>query len=105
MSILSSTYCYRLIGHASASFANLVQTGNSIEDILKTGKIKDYQTLEQSSSRAGGSTKKIFSNRRSEKNKKKVHAISRLVPRHQQSCLARSYLSTKRITFPTSIIP
>lgn len=45
MSTLSSTYYDRLIGHIDASFANLVQTGEQIEDGLKTGKIKDYQTL------------------------------------------------------------
>lgn len=33
-------YNDRLIGHASASFLNLVQTGERIEDLLKTGKIK-----------------------------------------------------------------
>lgn len=45
MHTLSSTYYDRLIGQARASFANLVQTGEWIEDGLKTGKIKDYQAL------------------------------------------------------------
>lgn len=45
MSTLSSTYYDTLIGHASKSFANLVQNGERIEDDLKPRKIKDYQTL------------------------------------------------------------
>lgn len=45
MSTLSSTYYDGLNGHASASFANLVQTTEHIEDGLKTGKIKDYHTF------------------------------------------------------------
>lgn len=42
MDTLSSTYYDRLLGHAGASFANLVQIEGQIEDGLKTWKIKDY---------------------------------------------------------------
>lgn len=45
MSTLSLTYYDRLISHVSASFTNLVQAAEYIEDSLKTGKIKDFQTL------------------------------------------------------------
>lgn len=45
MSTLFSTYYDRLIGQASASFTNLVQIGEYIEDGLKIEKIIDYQTL------------------------------------------------------------
>lgn len=47
MSILSSSYYDRLIGDASTSFPNLVQTQKCIEDGLKTDKIKKYQTLSE----------------------------------------------------------
>lgn len=43
MSTLASSYYNRLTGYAGASFVSLVQTGERIEDGLKTGKIKDYQ--------------------------------------------------------------
>lgn len=42
---LSSTYYDKLTGHTGASFANLVQSGEHVEDGFKTGKIKDYQML------------------------------------------------------------
>lgn len=45
MSMLSSTYYYRLIGHVGVSFVDLAQAGERIEDGLKIGKIKDYLTL------------------------------------------------------------
>lgn len=45
MSTLSLTYYIRLIGHAGASFANLVHTEEHIQDGLKAKKIKDYQKL------------------------------------------------------------
>lgn len=54
-------YYDRLIGHASASSANLVQTGERIEDGLKTEKIKDYQMLfKQSHNGKACSMKNIF---------------------------------------------
>lgn len=84
MSTLSSTYYDRLIGHADASFANLVQIRECIEDGPKTGKIKDYQKLfKQSSNSTRGSTKRKFSNQKNKKSKTEVHAISELAPRHQ----------------------
>lgn len=68
MSTLSSTYYNRLIGHAGASFANLVHIWERIEDNLKTGKIKDYQTLvNQSPNGAGSSTKRKFPNKKNDK--------------------------------------
>lgn len=88
MSTLSSTYYDRLIGHAGASFANLVQTGERIEDGLKTGKIKDYQTLfEQSSHGIGGSMKKNFSAPRTEDSKQEVHTIGSHASQHEQSAV------------------
>lgn len=45
MITLYSTYYDKLIGHAGASFNNLVQTGERIKDDLKTEKIKNYQKL------------------------------------------------------------
>lgn len=42
MSNLSSMYYDRLIGQASASFTNMMQTGECIEAGLKIGKVKDY---------------------------------------------------------------
>lgn len=60
MSTLSSTYYDWNISQTSTSFANLVQTREYIEDGLKVGKIKNYQTFfEQSSSDTGGSKKRI----------------------------------------------
>lgn len=41
----SSKYYDQLIGYADTSFANMVQTRERIKDRLKTGNIKDYQTL------------------------------------------------------------
>lgn len=49
MSALLSMYYDRLIGHARVSFTYLVQTGEYIEDDLKTGKIQDYQTHQSAS--------------------------------------------------------
>lgn len=40
MSIQSSTYYDRLNGHTSASFANLVQSGEHMEEGHKTEKLK-----------------------------------------------------------------
>lgn len=40
MSSLSSIYYDQLVGHAGASFANVVQTNELIEDELKTENIK-----------------------------------------------------------------
>lgn len=55
------------------------QTGSKreqIEDGLKTGKTKYYQTLfEQSSSGASNSTKMNFSGKKNDKNEKEVYAI------------------------------
>lgn len=42
MSTMPSSYYDRLIGHASASFANLVQSRKRIGDDLKTKRSKDY---------------------------------------------------------------
>lgn len=42
MGTLPSAYYDRLIGQDGAPFANLVQTGERIEDGINTGKIKDY---------------------------------------------------------------
>lgn len=84
MNTLSSIYYDRLIGHAGASFANLVQTGERIEDGLKTEKIKDYQTLfEQSPRGTGGSIKKNVSTSRSRNDEKEVHTIESHTSRHQ----------------------
>lgn len=61
MSTLTSTYNDRLIDHAGASFPNLVQIGEWIEDSLKTENINDYQKLfVQSPNGAGSSAKKNF---------------------------------------------
>lgn len=58
----------RLICQHRASFVNLVQIGERIEDNLKTGKIKDYQKLfKQSSNGVEELTKKTFPNTKSEK--------------------------------------
>lgn len=77
MRILPPTYCDRLIRHASASFANLVQTGEMIEDGLKTGKIKHYQTLfEQNSNDIGGSTKETFQTGKMERMKRRFVPFS-----------------------------
>lgn len=43
VSTLFLTYYGKLIGHANASCANLVQTGECIADSLKTSKINKYQ--------------------------------------------------------------
>lgn len=60
MSALSSTYYEKLIGHASASFVNLIQTEKSAYG-FKIGKIKGYQIFfEQSPSGTDGSRKKNF---------------------------------------------
>lgn len=70
MSTLLSTYDDELIGHASVSFTNLVQTGESIEHGLKTHKIKDDHTLfEQSSNEVGGSTRRPFPHKKNESEK------------------------------------
>lgn len=85
MSTLSSTYYDRLIGHARASFPNLIQIEEHIEDELKTEKLKDYQNLfEQSSNGTGGPIKRNFSNQRSEKNEKEVHEIFAPTPQYQK---------------------
>lgn len=87
MGTLSWTYYDRLIGHASASFANLVQTGERIEDGLKTGKIKDYETLfDHSPNGAGNFVKRSFPNKKTYKSDKEVHTISTPAPRYQQTC-------------------
>lgn len=62
---------------ASASFTNLVQTGERIEDGLKTGKIKVCQTLLDQSNGTGDSTEKNLSNQGTEKSEKEVHSIFR----------------------------
>lgn len=86
MSTLSSSYYDRLIGHVGVSFAYLVQTGERIEDGLKTGKIKDYQTLfEQPLRGIRGSIKKIFSALDTENREREVHTIRSHASRHQQS--------------------
>lgn len=77
MSTLSAIYYDRLIGHVGASFVNLVQIGERIEDTLKIEKIKDCQTLfEQSPGGASSSVKRNFPNRKNDRNEKEVHAIS-----------------------------
>lgn len=83
MSTLSLTYYDRLIGHAGASFSNLFQTGERIEDGLNTEKIKDYQKPFDQSSRVGASTKKNFPNKRNDNNEKEVHTISPSTPLYQ----------------------
>lgn len=76
VSTMFSTYYDRIIGNRSASFANLAQTGEQIEDGLKTEKFMDYYTLfEQSSSGTRGSTKKCFSTQKVEKGEKEVHSF------------------------------
>lgn len=45
MKTLSSTYYDRLIGYASATFANLVKTEKRIKDGFKTDKIISSETL------------------------------------------------------------
>lgn len=72
MGTLSSTYYDRLIGHVGALFVNLVQTGERIEDGLKTGKIKDYEILfDQSPIGEGSSMKRVSPTRKSTKMTKK----------------------------------
>lgn len=86
LGFLPPTYYDRLTGYASTSFFNLDKKGERIEDSVKTEKIKDYQTLfERSSSDTLRSTRKIFPNKKYEKNKKEVHFISSQAPRHQSS--------------------
>lgn len=81
----SSMYYDRLIEHAGASFANIIQTREHTEDGLKTWKIKDYQKLfGQSWNDTGGSTERNFSNQRNEKSEKEIHIVSGPAPRHQQ---------------------
>lgn len=76
ISTLSSTYYGRLIGHPDASFTNLVQTEERIEDGFKMEKIKDYQKLfEQSPNRTRRTTQRNFSNQKNEKSEKEVHTI------------------------------
>lgn len=50
MSTMSSTYYHRFIGQVGASFVNLVQTEERIQDGLKAEKFKDYQKLFEQSS-------------------------------------------------------
>lgn len=85
---------YRLIGHASELFKNLVQIGKRIEDGLKTANIKDYQTLfNQSSNRVGELSEKTFLKRKSDKSQTEVHTISGHAARHQHFYAhPRSYL-------------
>lgn len=53
-------------------FSNLVQTGERIEDGLKTEKIKEFQTLfKQTWNNIGGSTNKTFSNKKNEREKRR----------------------------------
>lgn len=62
---LSSTYYDRLISHVGASSMNLVQNRERIEDGLKKGKSKDYQTLfVQTSTGTKGSKRKNFFNKK-----------------------------------------
>lgn len=77
MSTLSSTYYDRLISHAGASFANLVQTREVDRGRNQDMKIKHYQTLfEQLHDGTSSSTKKNFSNKKNDKNEKCLDAIS-----------------------------
>lgn len=63
MSILSSTYYDGVIGHASASFTNLVQIRERIKDILKIKKDKGLPSALQLVVKwTGSSTKKNSSN-------------------------------------------
>lgn len=84
MSILSATYYNRLIGYASASFTNLVQMGERIEDGLKKEKIKDYQTLFASLPWSRRFHEKDFPGKRNDKSEKKVHVISSQTPKYHQ---------------------
>lgn len=86
MGTFPSTCYYRLIGHVSEFFSNLVQIGERIGDGLKTDKIKHYQALfDQLSNGVGGSIKKTFPNRKNENDEKEVHSISGQAPRHEHS--------------------
>lgn len=86
MGTLSSTYHDGLIGHASASFDNLLQIKERIKGSLKTGKFKDYQMLfEQLSRGVKKSTKKTFTHKKSKNNGNEVHSISGPASQHQQS--------------------
>lgn len=84
MSMLSLTYYYRFIGHAGASFANLVQTWKYIEDWLKTGNLRTTESFLNSYQTAREDRKRNFSNQRNEKNEKEVHVISAPTPQYQQ---------------------
>lgn len=106
-SVNIASYLIRPIDyHASASFANLVQTKERIKDGMKTRKIKEYQILfEQASSSSRGSTKKGFPSKRNKKNKKKVYIISGQIPWPQSSYIqaATGYqLSSLPSTLPSS---
>lgn len=107
MSILSSTYYDRIIVHASASFSNLVQTGELIEDDLKTGKIKDYQAFfEKLPSGVEEANKKTFPNKKNEKGEKEVYSISSHAPRAPALlCSFGSRLSYVSTTLYTSSVP
>lgn len=70
MSILSSTYYDKLIGHVNASFVNLVQIGEALKAVLRPIKSRIIIQYLNRHRVAEGSTKKNFLNRRSEKNEK-----------------------------------
>lgn len=90
---LCPTYYDWLIGHASASFSNLIQIGERIEDGFKTRKIKDYQALFEEASRSnGGTSKRAFSNK-IEMNEEEVRPISGHVPQ-KAPALTMSLLSS-----------
>lgn len=74
----------RLIGQASVSFANLVQTGEHIEDNHKTEKIEDYQTpFDQSFGGTSDSRNKNLASRQNDRNETEVHTISAPVSQYQ----------------------